>query len=63
MVKWVSYWQGRAVFTSASSVHGGQETTAISMMFPMLHHGMIIVGIHILYQSCLKVAVHMDLAE
>ena len=34
-----------AVFTSASSVHGGQETTAISMMFPMLHHGMIIVGV------------------
>ena len=33
------------VFTSASSVHGGQETTAISMMFPMLHHGMIIVGL------------------
>jgi len=33
------------VFTSASSVHGGQETTAISMMFPMLHHGMIIVGV------------------
>ncbi len=34
-----------AVFTSAASVHGGQETTAISMMFPMLHHGMIIVGV------------------
>lgn len=34
-----------AVFTSAASVHGGQETTAVSMMFPMLHHGMIIVGI------------------
>jgi NAD(P)H dehydrogenase (quinone) len=33
------------VFTSASSVHGGQETTAVSMMFPMLHHGMIIVGV------------------
>ena len=33
------------VFTSASSVHGGQESTAISMMFPMLYHGMIIVGI------------------
>jgi NAD(P)H dehydrogenase (quinone) len=33
------------VFTSAASVHGGQETTAISMMFPMLHHGMIIVGV------------------
>ena len=34
-----------AVFTGASSVHGGQETTAISMMFPMFHHGMIIVGV------------------
>ena len=32
------------VFTGASSVHGGQETTALSMMFPMLHQGMIIVG-------------------
>lgn len=32
------------VFTGASSVHGGQETTAVSMMFPMLHQGMIIVG-------------------
>ncbi|HZC48314.1 MAG TPA: hypothetical protein VE244_04540 [Nitrososphaeraceae archaeon] len=35
----------RAVFTSAASVHGGQETTAVSMMFPMFHHGIIIVGI------------------
>jgi NAD(P)H dehydrogenase (quinone) len=34
-----------AVFTGASSVHGGQETTAISMMFPMFHHGMIVVGV------------------
>ena len=34
-----------AVFTGAASVHGGQETTAISMMFPMLHHGMIILGV------------------
>ena len=34
-----------AVFTNAASVHGGQETTAISMMFPMLHHDMIIVGV------------------
>jgi len=32
------------VFTGASSVHGGQETTALSMMIPMLHQGMIIVG-------------------
>ena len=29
-----------AVFTSAASVHGGQETTAVSMMLPMFHHGM-----------------------
>jgi NAD(P)H dehydrogenase (quinone) len=33
------------IFTSASSVHGVQKTTAISMMFPILHHGMIIVGV------------------
>jgi len=33
------------VFTSAASVHGGQESTAISMMFPMLHLGMIIAGV------------------
>ena len=32
------------VFTGASSVHGGQETTALSMMLPMLHQGMVIVG-------------------
>ena len=34
-----------AVFTSTSSMHGGQETTLISMLMPLLHHGMIIVGI------------------
>jgi NAD(P)H dehydrogenase (quinone) len=34
-----------AVFTSSSSLHGGQETTLISMMLPLLHHGMIIVGL------------------
>jgi NAD(P)H dehydrogenase (quinone) len=33
------------VFTSTASMHGGQETTLISMMFPLLHHGMIIVGV------------------
>lgn len=33
------------VFTSTASMHGGQETTLISMMFPLLHHGMVIVGI------------------
>ncbi len=33
------------VFTSTSSMHGGQETTLLSMMLPLLHHGMIIVGV------------------
>jgi NAD(P)H dehydrogenase (quinone) len=33
------------VFTSTSSLHGGQETTLLSMMFPLLHHGMLISGI------------------
>jgi len=32
-------------FTSTSSMHGGQETTLLSMMFPFLHHGAIVVGI------------------
>jgi NAD(P)H dehydrogenase (quinone) len=34
-----------AVFTSTSSMHGGQETTLLSMMLPLLHHGMIIAGL------------------
>jgi len=34
-----------AVFTSTTSMHGGQESTLISMMLPLLHHGMLIVGI------------------
>ena len=34
-----------AVFTSTSSMHGGQETTLLSMMMPLLHHGMLIVGL------------------
>ena len=34
-----------AVFTSTSSMHGGQETTLLSMMLPLLHHGMLILGI------------------
>lgn len=33
------------VFTSTSSLHGGQETTLISMMLPLLHHGMMIMGL------------------
>ncbi len=34
-----------AVFTSSSSLHGGQETTLMSMMLPLLHHGMMIIGL------------------
>ncbi|WP_455223521.1 NAD(P)H:quinone oxidoreductase [Kaarinaea lacus] len=34
-----------AVFTSSSSMHGGQEATLLSMMVPLLHHGAIIVGL------------------
>ena len=33
------------VFTSTSSLHGGQESTLLSMMLPLLHHGMIMVGL------------------
>jgi NAD(P)H dehydrogenase (quinone) len=34
-----------ALFTSSSSMHGGQESTLLSMMIPLLHHGMLITGI------------------
>ena len=34
-----------AVFTSTSSLHGGQEATLLSMALPLLHHGMLIVGL------------------
>ena len=33
------------VFSSSTSLHGGQETTLLSMMLPLLHHGMIIIGL------------------
>ncbi|MGB0473293.1 MAG: NAD(P)H:quinone oxidoreductase [Porticoccaceae bacterium] len=32
-------------FTSSSSIHGGQESTLLSMMLPLMHHGMLIAGI------------------
>ena len=32
------------VFSSSSSMHGGQETTLMSMMLPLLHHGMLLMG-------------------
>ena len=34
-----------ALFTSTASLHGGQESTLLSMMLPLLHHGMLIVGL------------------
>ena len=33
-----------SVFTSTASMHGGQETTLVSMMLPLIHHGMVVVG-------------------
>lgn len=43
-----------AVFTSTSSLHGGQESTLISMMLPLLHHGMQIIGIPYTETTLLK---------
>ncbi|MCU7925962.1 MAG: NAD(P)H:quinone oxidoreductase [Candidatus Thiodiazotropha sp. (ex Dulcina madagascariensis)] len=34
-----------AVFTSTASLHGGQESTLLSMMLPLLHHGMLLLGV------------------
>jgi NAD(P)H dehydrogenase (quinone) len=33
------------LFTSTSSLHGGQESTLLSMMLPLIHHGMLVVGV------------------
>jgi NAD(P)H dehydrogenase (quinone) len=47
-----AHWQNGAlagkpacVFTATASMHGGQEATLLSMMLPLLHHGMLIVGL------------------
>lgn len=40
-----------AVFTSTASMHGGQETTLVSMMLPLLHHGMVIVSLPYIEQE------------
>ena len=34
-----------SVFTASSSMHGGQETTLMNMITPLLHHGMVVVGV------------------
>jgi len=40
-----------AVFTSTQTMHGGQETTLLSMMLPLLHHGMYLVGLPYIERS------------
>lgn len=43
-----------SVFTSTSSLHGGQETTCVSMMLPLLHHGMLLLGLPYTEQALMK---------
>ncbi len=45
-----------AVFTSTSSLHGGQETTLLSMLLPLLHHGMLIAGLPYSEQGLMSTA-------
>lgn len=42
------------VFMSSSSMHGGQESTLLSMMLPLLHHGMVLVGLPYTESALLK---------
>ena len=42
------------VFTSTASLHGGQESTLLSMMLPLLHHGMLFVGVPYSEQALLS---------
>jgi len=42
------------VFTSTGSLHGGQEATLLSMMVPLLHHGMIISGLPYTHPGLMK---------
>lgn len=43
-----------AVFTSTASQHGGQESTLLSMMIPLFHHGMLLVGLPYSEQALLR---------
>ena len=43
-----------AVFTATASMHGGQESTLLSMMLPLLHHGMLLVGLPYSEQALLN---------
>jgi NAD(P)H dehydrogenase (quinone) len=42
------------VFTSTGSVHGGQEATLLSMQVPLMHHGMVIVGLPYVHPALMK---------
>lgn len=42
------------VFTSTGSMHGGQESTLLSMMLPLLHHGMLITGLPYSHEELMK---------
>ena len=42
------------VFTSTASMHGGHESTLLTMMLPLLHHGMILMGLPYSEQSLLQ---------
>jgi len=50
-------------FTSSSSPHGGQESTLLSMAIPLLHHGMIIVGIPYTLKAISTTKSEVDLME
>jgi len=43
-----------AVFTATASMHGGQESTLLSMMLPLLHHGMVLIGLPYSEQNLLE---------
>ena len=43
-----------AVFTSTGSIHGGQESTLLSMMIPLMHHGMLLMGLPYSEPSLMK---------
>ncbi|MEX1058754.1 MAG: NAD(P)H-dependent oxidoreductase, partial [Natronospirillum sp.] len=43
-----------AAFTSSSSLHGGQESTLLSMLLPLLHHGMLFCGLPYSEQALLN---------
>ncbi|WP_044529362.1 NAD(P)H:quinone oxidoreductase [Herbaspirillum sp. B65] len=44
------------VFTSTGSLHGGQESTLLSMMLPLLHHGMLLLGLPYSYPELMNTA-------